>query len=86
MAVESVFVLAIAAHVVAFRHDFAGVAHVEVFKRVPQSVVNHGIHDRAVSQPVSFARAGQQIRSVRHALHSARNNDFRIAALYPLRR
>src|SRR6266849_35624 len=83
--VQRVFVLLLAGDAVLFRHVFTGHAHVVVVVNVPQPVVHHRVHNLRIAQPVSFARLGQQIRSVGHRFHSARDHDLAVAGLDRLR-
>src|SRR5207245_10596396 len=69
-----------------FGDQFAGHAHVKVFLRVPQAVVDHRVHEFPVTDAVAGARLRQQIRAVGHGLHAARDNDFGFAQLHGLRR
>src|SRR5207247_4419042 len=79
MAVQGVFILTFAAHTIAFGNDFTCVSHVEVFIRVPETVMNHGVDDRVVTEAITLAGAGQQVGRICHAFHAAGNNNFRVA-------
>src|SRR3989442_1364953 len=86
MAVQRVFILTFAAHMIAFGNDFTCVSHVEVFIRIPETVMNHGVDDRVVTEAITLAGAGQQVGRICHALHAAGNDNFRVAGLNTLRR
>ena len=48
---------------------------------IPQSVVDHRVDQRAVAEAIAEARVAQQIRRVRHRLHSAGGDDACAPAL-----
>src|SRR6185369_16435945 len=83
--VRSVFVLLLASDFVFFRNVLARVAHVIVVVLVPKSVVNHGIHQGAVTETISRSGLGQKVRTVAHRLHATSDNDLGIPSLYCLR-
>ena len=78
-------VLLFAGDAVFFGDEFAGHAHVKVFVRVPQTVVNHGVDQLSVAQAVAAAGLGQQIWAVGHGFHAAGYHDFGFAELHGLR-
>ena len=69
-----------------FGHEFGGDAHVKIVVHVPQAVVHHRVHDFRIAEPVTGARAWQQIRAVGHRLHAARDHNFGFAQHDALRR
>ena len=68
VAVRGVLILLIARHLVEVRHRLAGVAHVPVFERAPQAVVNHQVDDRSISHAESFAHFRDDVGTVAHRL------------------
>jgi len=66
--------------------QFRRVAHVEIVVHIPEAVLDHGIGQLAVPQPVTGARLVQQIRRIAHALHAPGHHDIGIADHDRLRR
>ena len=62
VALQRVPVLTCTTDLVLRRDHFAGVAHVPILERAPESVVDHRIDDLAVSHSQPFARAVEEIR------------------------
>ncbi len=60
--------------------------HVVVVVNIPQPIVHHGVDDLRVAQAVSLARLRQQVGSVGHGFHAARDHDRTISCLHRLRR
>ena len=83
--VHGELILLFARDAVFFRNVLAGDAHVVVVVNIPKPVVHHGIDDLTVAQTISFSRLRQQIGSVRHGFHAARNHDGTVSGLHRLR-
>ena len=58
----------------------------KIFICVPQSIVNHAIHDFLIAEPVARPSIRQKIRAVGHGLHATRDDNLRFTGLYRLRR
>ena len=86
MALQRKSILLLPRDAVLFRNKFGGDAHVKIVIYVPQTVAHHRIHDFRISVPVTGACARQQVRTIRHRFHAARDHDFGFAEHYPLRR
>jgi hypothetical protein len=56
-----------------------GLPHRALVERAEQAVVRHRVDQRGVAVLESLARAGQQVRCVRHRLHPARDDDVVLA-------
>ena len=61
-------------------------AHVKVVVDIPQPVVDHRVHQRAIAHPIAGSRLGQQVRRVGHGFHAPGDNKFRIPGLNGLGR
>ena len=55
--------------------------HVHRVERAPEAVVDHRVDEIAVAHPVAAARAGKEIRRLRHRLHAAGDDDFGVTVL-----
>src|ERR1700730_13716381 len=76
MALDCKSVLLFARDSIFFGHELAGHSHMEVFVRVPQPVVNHGVNEPSIAQAISGARLRQKIRRVGHGLHATSDDDL----------
>jgi hypothetical protein len=79
VALERVPVLRLAIDVILGGDDFAGMAHVALFERAPQTVVDHRVDQLAISHAQSLADAWQQVGRIAHRLHAAGDRDVDIA-------
>ena len=86
MAVQRELVLLLPRDAVFLGYQLARNAHVIIFVNVPQAVRDHRIENFLIAQPKPASRALQQVGTVRHGLHPARNHHFRLAKLNRLRR
>ena len=86
MRVHGELVLLFARDAIFFGNVLAGDAHVIVVVNIPKAVVHHGIDDLTVAQAISLARLREQIRSVGHRFHAARDHDGTVSGLHGLRR
>ena len=50
--------------------------HMVIVKRIPQSILNHGIHQSTIVHPITESRLGYRIGSHGHILHSACHNNI----------
>ena len=81
VAFQSVGVLPLAGDLIFFRHQLPGHPHVEVFEGVPKAVVDHRVQHFAVAEAKAAPQLGQEVRAVRHGLHAAGDNHFRVPGL-----
>ena len=78
-------VLLLAADAVAGRDLLRAHAHMEVVVDLPEAVLDHRIHQRAVAHAIAAASLGQQIGRVGHRLHAAGDDHFGVFRLDGLR-
>src|SRR5580704_18099631 len=85
MRVHRKLVLLLTRDAVFLRDILAGNSHMVVVVDVPQPVVHHRIDDLRITQAISFSCLREQIRSVGHRFHSARDYDGTVFGLDRLR-
>src|SRR5438094_513836 len=76
---SGVIVLCLAADVVVLGDRFAGVAHVALLERAPQTVVDHRVDDLRVPHAQAVAYARQEVGTAAHRLHSAGDRHVDVA-------
>src|SRR6266404_1871946 len=86
MRVYRVLILFLSADVIPVLDYLPGAAHMPVVERAPQAVLDHGIDQLAVAEPVALARSLLQVRRVGHRLHSTRDRDVNLADSYGIGR
>ena len=58
--------------------QFGTVTHVLVIKGIPKTVMNHAVNHFSMPKPVADSGSSKEVRGIRHILHAACNNQFRI--------
>jgi len=85
MAVHRVGVLFLAADLVGFRDQFPRHPHMHIVERVPEAVVDHGVHHLAVAHAQAFADLEEEVRAIAHGLHAAGDGNVDVAGCDALR-
>ena len=79
VAAQGQLVLVLAADAVGLRGPLGELAHVLVVIRVQQAVVDDGVDQLAVAQPVAEAGVGQQVGREVHVFHAAGDEEVALA-------
>src|SRR5579864_8971487 len=70
MTLQRILVLLLACHTKLFGDDLGFVAHMNVFKSAPETIMYNGIDHLGITHAIAGARLGQQVGRITHTLHA----------------